>query len=543
MKTFTLQTILFLALCGVVCAEQPREERRAAARSGITIQQPASAYCVSTTVICPDAGTVLLSGAKRISEEQVEQREEQLAAMFTEHNKLLAEHRLDEALQVAKRAAEFAPEEPAVQVMLKLSQYAVDVHLTTLTPDYKLRVFDIIMIDVVGTPSAHPIVGLFAIEPGGFVQLGSGYGYVRIAGLTVEEAQEAITKHLTGTAYMQLNNLTVTVKLQRMGNHWQDISDGQPRPPMPLSFQPVPQPYIEPQFSILPPQPVCRDESINLGIYGFMHVGGLTDAEVRNAIESYLAAYWERATAEVHAQVEDFLNQRRAPQSLPTPLMVAQLPPVAQQRPESERRIMLQLEMPATVNVNQTFTLVEAVNLVCNQIDLVPFIDRRAFQEADVSTDAMVTIPPANGIKARSILNVILEQHGLAYVVKNEMLNITTKQAARGHKLVRMYYVEDLNPNFGEIMGTIMSVIDPESWMDGDSFMDMHYPTRSLAIRQFEDNHALIEDLLGTLREINDKEQMASVSPVAEQINPRPLTLRERMRARAAASPMNRIYR
>ena len=43
------------------------------ARSGITIQQPITAtFSVSTTVTCPDGGTVLLGGIKRLSEGRVE---------------------------------------------------------------------------------------------------------------------------------------------------------------------------------------------------------------------------------------------------------------------------------------------------------------------------------------------------------------------------------------------------------------------------------------------------------------------------------------
>jgi len=58
--------------------------------------------------------------------------------------------------------------------------------------------------------------------------------------------------------------------------------------------------------------------------------------------------------------------------------------------------------------------------------------------------------------------------------------------------------------NFGSIMGIIQSVIEPESWMDGDAFMDMHYATQSLAIRQTEEVHAQIEDLLNQIRKMND---------------------------------------
>jgi len=47
--------------------------RTTTARSGITIQQPITAtFSVSTTVTCPDGGTVLLGGIKRLSEGRIE---------------------------------------------------------------------------------------------------------------------------------------------------------------------------------------------------------------------------------------------------------------------------------------------------------------------------------------------------------------------------------------------------------------------------------------------------------------------------------------
>jgi general secretion pathway protein D len=43
------------------------------ARRGITIQQPITAtFSVNTTVSCPDGGTVMLGGIKRMAEERIE---------------------------------------------------------------------------------------------------------------------------------------------------------------------------------------------------------------------------------------------------------------------------------------------------------------------------------------------------------------------------------------------------------------------------------------------------------------------------------------
>ena len=139
------------------------------------------------------------------------------------------------------------------------------IHLAPRAP-YQLRVFDIVMIDVIGTPPDDPISGFFAIEPGGTIQLGSGYGSIRIAGLSVEESQEAITRHLDGTDGNTLGRLidpVVTVRLQRMGDMQQ----------------------IAGNHTIGP------DGFITLGSYGRVYVSGLTVDEARDAIEFHLSSH------------------------------------------------------------------------------------------------------------------------------------------------------------------------------------------------------------------------------------------------------------
>jgi len=139
------------------------------------------------------------------------------------------------------------------------------IHLVPRAP-YRLRVYDVIVIDVIGTPLDDPISGLFAVEPGGLVQLGGGYGSVMIAGLSVEEAQIAITRHLDGTgenAMARLVHPIVSVRLQRMGD----------------------MPQIAGNHTIGP------DGFIRLGTYGPVYVSGLTIDEARDAIEFHLSKH------------------------------------------------------------------------------------------------------------------------------------------------------------------------------------------------------------------------------------------------------------
>ena len=289
------------------------------------------------------------------------------------------------------------------------------------------------------------------------------------------------------------------------------------------------------------------------------------------------------------------------------------------QRPETERQIQRQLEMPVTLNTDRPLPLEQALQILSQQAEIPMYLDAKALEEAEISTSTMIKMPLANAIKAKSALNLILEQHGLAYVVDNEILNITSKKQAKGKKYVKQYYIEDLRPiaptvehnpmrdafidsyreqapqtpnvrygqprgqqdrdeydfsmgmsdpaewdpnvyaqrnnsrsgsggygqsgggygqggrggsggygqsgggygqggggygqggmgggmgmSFDSIMDIIISVIEPESWEDGDAVLTMHGATQSLAIRQTEEVHAQIEDLLTQIRKMND---------------------------------------
>ncbi|MDR0870867.1 MAG: polysaccharide biosynthesis/export family protein [Planctomycetaceae bacterium] len=138
------------------------------------------------------------------------------------------------------------------------------VHLVPKSP-YVLRVFDIVALDVIGTPLDEPIIGSFSIEPGGNIQLGGAYGAVRVAGLNMEEMERAIQRHLI---YSPDNpkgrlgpNTVVSAKLVKMSD-----------------VQMIANTHI-----------IAADGYITLGSYGRVYVNGLTVPECREAIEFYLS--------------------------------------------------------------------------------------------------------------------------------------------------------------------------------------------------------------------------------------------------------------
>ncbi|MDR2115717.1 MAG: polysaccharide biosynthesis/export family protein [Planctomycetaceae bacterium] len=138
------------------------------------------------------------------------------------------------------------------------------VHLVPKSP-YMLRVFDVIALDVIGTPVEEPIIGNFSVEPGGNVQLGGAYGAVRIEGLSLAEAEQAISRHLINSPENPQGRLgqstVVSAKLVRMSD-----------------VQQIANTHL-----------IGPDGYITLGSYGRVYVNGLTIEECREAIELHLS--------------------------------------------------------------------------------------------------------------------------------------------------------------------------------------------------------------------------------------------------------------
>jgi polysaccharide export outer membrane protein len=126
---------------------------------------------------------------------------------------------------------------------------------------YHLRTFDLLAIQVQGTLPEMPISGIYRIEPGGIVKLGFRYGAVKVSGLTAEEADNAVAKHLA----TYLRDAVVSVTLA-------DIASKQ---------------QIAGQHLVGP------DGTVTLGIYGSVPVVALTIAEAKTVIEQYLSQYLE----------------------------------------------------------------------------------------------------------------------------------------------------------------------------------------------------------------------------------------------------------
>jgi polysaccharide export outer membrane protein len=126
-------------------------------------------------------------------------------------------------------------------------------------PPYIIAPLDSLQVRVAGTLPEQPIDGVFLVGPDGAINLGYSYGFVRVAGLSVDQAQEEIRKKVSKV----LKEPQVAVGLAQFRGLQQVRGEHLVRP----------------------------DGTISLGSYGSVFVTGLTIAQAKLAIERQLSQY------------------------------------------------------------------------------------------------------------------------------------------------------------------------------------------------------------------------------------------------------------
>jgi polysaccharide export outer membrane protein len=129
-------------------------------------------------------------------------------------------------------------------------------------PPYRIEPLESLLIFVPETDTLpkQPIAGPYTVTLEGFVNLGFGYGSVNVGGMTPDDAQRAVRRHL---ANILKNNPQVNLSLAQFRGMEQIRGEHLVRP----------------------------DGTINLGTYGSVYVAGLSMGQVKCAIETHLAAY------------------------------------------------------------------------------------------------------------------------------------------------------------------------------------------------------------------------------------------------------------
>ncbi len=217
-----------------------------------------------------------------------------------------------------------------------------------------------------------------------------------------------------------------------------------------------------------------------------------------------------------------------------------------------EREIVRRLTRPITLNFADT-PLRQVLEDIRSWEGLNMYIDKLSLDQEGISLDQPVTIKLEN-VSLKSALTLLLRSNRLTYLIKDEVLQITTESKVRGPLVTTTYLVADLviSPSdFGllgtsaqptsELMGSpaapggtpecsfpsatqerelirlITSTVAPASWTEkGGAGTINYFPlTMSLFVNQTQDIHEQIQDLLGALRRLKDQEVVLAYTIVS----------------------------
>jgi type II secretory pathway component GspD/PulD (secretin)/tetratricopeptide (TPR) repeat protein len=121
-----------------------------------------------------------------------------------------------------------------------------------------------------------------------------------------------------------------------------------------------------------------------------------------------------------------------------------EFPNISALKSEKEREIYRRLDGPMSNLEFKDKPLREVLDDLhsCTGINIVP--DEPALNEAGISLQQPLSMKLEGGISLKSVLNLLLHQVHLTYVVANEALNITTEEHARGKLVTKIHPVLDL---------------------------------------------------------------------------------------------------
>ena len=146
-------------------------------------------------------------------------------------------------------------------------------------------------------------------------------------------------------------------------------------------------------------------------------------------------------------------------------------------------------------------------------------LDLKALEDASIGPETPVT-RQLDHITLKSALRIMLGALDLTYIIKNEVLLITTPDKASNELTTKVYPVGDLTmPATGRVSGedysslieVITTSISPTTWdeVGGPASVKALRKSRSLIIAQTEEAQEQIVELLTALRKARDSQPPA----------------------------------
>lgn len=133
-----------------------------------------------------------------------------------------------------------------------------------------------------------------------------------------------------------------------------------------------------------------------------------------------------------------------------------------------------------------TGSLAEAMDQLARQAGVNIVFDDMALAAENIRKDSPVDVPIRQPISLRSALDVILQSAGLVFVVENEVIKVTSRDARQTKLKVKHYYIGDLvMPITGPQHPMHMTFMQPQGMNGGAGSMNVgNQPNNQLAMAQ-----------------------------------------------------------
>lgn len=141
-------------------------------------------------------------------------------------------------------------------------------------------------------------------------------------------------------------------------------------------------------------------------------------------------------------------------------------------------------------------------------------LDTKALEDVGAGSDTGIT-KNLKGISLRSALRLMLAGLDLTYLIKNEVLLITTPEKAAAEMEIKLYNVRDLVGDSGDaatvsklqaLGGVIQGTVQPASWSKEGGLGRMEVlalgEVSALTVAQQADVHEAIDEVLSSIRKL-----------------------------------------
>lgn len=177
----------------------------------------------------------------------------------------------------------------------------------------------------------------------------------------------------------------------------------------------------------------------------------------------------------------------------------------------------------------QKVNLAEALDLLRSQQGLKIWVDRRELEQAGKKLGDLQIDLKVRHVSLKAALRIALEPLGLGYMLRDDVLVVTTHEKSSAATSVAVYPVPDLIPR-GAVPGSpeavdhdalrdlIEAVVSPNSWEDAGGWGSLAMLETSLVVTQNHEVHEEIARLIAELRRA--RLARPGAKPAAPQVGP-----------------------